>query len=147
LDAFRTAIGYDTLVGTTTHTWKWMVEGYPLRWLQDWQDYPLIILTPGETTFISQTRLQQNSIPVAIYIALRHERLAEPRIYEATRVVGEAVVESLRSAGHHLGTDFISNCQVQSAGLEYELTEALADHKVGVYGMMFNVTYYQCITS
>lgn len=146
LDAIRTAIGTSLTVGTHTLTWQKKVEGPPLRWLGELTDYPVIILQPDDTTGEDGASLVGLELQVNIYVAIQATNAGSSGIaagtYKTIRLVGEGVVGKLMDAGPRLGTDWLQRRYVDG-GVDYNLTDELADHGLLIYRTRFSFKYYE----
>lgn len=146
LTAIRTGLGASVTVDTTTLTWTKKVEGPPLAWLEEKNDYPLIILEPQDTDIAEGTNLLQLSLPVDIHVVLLASSAGNsgvsPAAYKTARLVGEAVVDKLMDAGPRLGTSWLERHPV-AAGVNYDLCERYNEHGLLVYSMQFNFRYFE----
>lgn len=150
LDAIRDALGTTVSIGTADLTWVRRLEGDPLRWqevLDDAADYPSYIMRPGQSRATGGTALKRVVLPVTTSVIVRHQdptvRGLSPKAYKAVRLVGEACVAAIEDAGHHMGTTAgISDRQLIECGVDYDLTEAMADHGLAVYSLTHEFIYY-----
>jgi len=150
LDAIRTALGSTLTVGGQTLTWVHKLEGDPLRWrgvLESVADYPCYIMRPGMTAATTGAALKELRLPVTIHVLLLHESAAakalSPKVYRAVRLVGEAMVGKLEDAGLNLDSSYIAARDLVECGVDYDLTEALADHGLAVYAATYEFRYYE----
>ncbi len=150
LDAIRDTLGATVAIGTAALTWARALEGDPLRWatvLDDTADYPCYIMRPEETTGDSGPALKRLTLGVTVHVMVRHQdttvRTLSPKAYKAARLVGEACVAKLEDAGHHLGTTAcIAMRRFVRAGVDYDLTESVADHGLAAYSLTYEFDYY-----
>lgn len=146
LSAIRTAIGDTLTVGDHTLTWTKKVEGPPLRWLSETTDYPLIILQPAETDNEDGPQLLDLRLPVDIFVVIQASNAGTsgiaPGTYKTIRMVGEGVVAKLMNAGPTFGAFWLQRSFV-SGGVDYDMTEMLADHGVLVYKARFLFRYFE----
>jgi len=150
LDAIRAKIGPTLAVGGQTLTWAHVFEGQPLRWLDTLNspsDYPCYVMRPEETQAESGTSHKKLVLPVTVSIAIRHPEaqstIISPKAYRAARLVGEAVVAKLEDAGHNWGSQYIHSRDLDTCGVDYDLTEELADQGIACYSLIYNVTWYE----
>lgn len=146
LDAIRDAIGDTLTVGSHTLTWQKKPEGSPLRWLGELTDYPVIILQPADTDNRDSPSLLDLELPVDIYVVVQASNAGSSGIaagtYKTIRLVGEGVVGKLMDAGPQLGTDWLQRV-FSSGGVDYDLTEAFADHGLLIYRARFTCRYFE----
>ncbi len=146
LDALRDAIGVALTIGDHTLTWTKKVEGPPLRWLDATADYPLIILQPADTDCEDGPALLDMRLPVDVFIVIQATNAGAtgiaPGTYKTIRLVGEGVVAKIMDAGPHLGETWLQRSLV-NAGVDYDLTEMLADHGLLIYRARFLCRYFE----
>lgn len=148
LTAVRTAIGSSVTVGTKTFTWTKQVEGPPLAWLEEKNDYPLIILEPQDTAIARGTNLLPLELATDIHVVLLASSAGSgtakvaPAAYKTARLVGEAVFDKLMDAGPRLGTNWLQRHPV-AAGVNYDLCERYNEHGLLVYSMQFSFEYFE----
>lgn len=146
LDAIRDVIGDTLTIGTHTLTWQKKVEGSPLRWLSELTDYPVIILQPADTDNRDSPSLLDLELPVDLYVVIQATNAGSSGIaagtYKTIRLVGEGVVGKLMDAGPQLGTTWLQRT-FSSGGVEYDLTEAYADHGLLIYRTRFTFRYFE----
>jgi len=147
LDAVRDAIGPTIVVGGKTITWQWMLEGPPLRWLSDVHDYPMVIIHPLVTaSMMGGGNMYRMGLPIRVYLVAEFSSVVSAtntQIYTALRRMGEAVLAQVMNVGSRLATpDIVSDRIVSAFGVDYDLTDALAESRLGVYFFDLTVTYF-----
>ena len=148
LDQIRDAIGTSTTVGSSTLTWKWKLEGPPLRWLAERSDYPAIVLEPGDTEGTPSTTQVILDLPVTIYVIVKVSRVREAspisaKVYEMVRQCGEAVLADIMDKGNKLGGSIVQDRDFVRAGVDYDTTDEVFDDGLAVYAMEIVFNYIE----
>jgi len=147
LNEIRTQIGGTVTDGTTTLTWKWKLEGPPLRHLEEQTDYPALVLEPGDTEGEESASQIMLDLPVMHYVIIKASRMrdtgaASAKAYETVRLFGEAALTTLMDSGNRLGGSIVDDRNLTSFGVDYATTEEVIGDGLLVYAFGITYTYY-----
>ena len=147
LSKVRAAIGPSTTVGSTTFTWKTVAEGPLLRWLDDkTTDYPAIILDLGDGAAQDQKSKIRCIQPLTVWVVVQSTAASatgiSPKVYEMTRLLGEAVLASIMNTGPRLGSEALNDRALVSWGVDKEATGEFQDRGLCIYRGTFEIGYY-----
>ena len=137
LDKVRTAIGASTTAGATVYTWKRMVEGPALRWMDAAIDYPLICLAPEETGVMDGAYRDEHETPIEIQAVIKPDLSPAARVYTVLRELGEQLINDIMSAADRIGNER----RLISYGVDHDVMGAgdFFDRGFGVYRITLGV--------